>query len=92
MLIGSLYASFRRRFLFYFRRNYVLSSISKRKGNCDDCKITCCELTRPGCPFFKNNKCLIYEKMPKFCKLFPIDHKDVILSGMEGICKYYWVE
>jgi hypothetical protein len=84
-----IYPSLRRRFLYYFRPEYVKSSIAKRTGNCTGCSGVCCKRTR-ACPFLRLGKCRIYRKMPLFCKIFPVDKKDIEISGVSDVCRYRW--
>ena len=78
--------------LVYLKPNYVRKSLALRKGNCEGCGGVCCYRTRP-CPFFdKEGVCKLYDskKIPKFCKIFPIDKNDIKLAGVEDVCQYYW--
>ena len=89
-IILSLRSSIRRRYLVWFRKEYVRKKLAERKGNCEGCGGICCKRTRP-CPFLKNGKCSIYKtKIPKFCKIFPIDEEDIRLAGVADVCRYYW--
>jgi hypothetical protein len=85
--IKYLYASFRRRFIFYFNQSYFRQQITRRKGNCSGSG-HCCAKTMPWCVYSKDHKCVVYEKQPFFCKIFPIDEKDIELSDVKGICGY----
>ncbi len=87
-----LLPSIRRRYLYYFRKHYVEKMLKRRRGNCDGCEGVCCLRTRK-CPLLKNGKCRLYKKrMPLFCKIFPIDKKDIELSDVSDVCQYYWVK
>ena len=89
-IILSLRSSIRRRYLVYLKPSYVKKQLETRKGSCEGCGGVCCKRTRP-CPFLKNGKCSIYKtKIPKFCKIFPIDKKDIELAGVSDVCQYYW--
>ena len=86
----SLIASLRRRYLFIFKRSYVNKMLSKRQGSCDGCGGMCC-IRNMNCSFFKKGKCSIYNKgIPLFCKIYPIDQKDIELGGMSDVCQFYW--
>lgn len=61
----------------------------ERKGHCPGSG-HCCAKTMPRCKYFSGGKCLAYNEQPFFCKIFPIDKKDVILSDVKGICGYCW--
>jgi Fe-S-cluster containining protein len=84
-----IYAGIRRRFIFYFRRKYLNAQISKRKGQCSRLG-HCCEKTFSWCQYFKHGLCSIYDRQPLFCRIFPIDKKDIELSDMQGSCNYYF--
>jgi hypothetical protein len=84
-----LYAGARRRFLFHCRPAYVIDQLLKRKGACNK-KACCCARTSPSCVFFKEKKCALYDDMPFYCKIFPIDTKDKELSDVADACEYYW--
>jgi len=86
----AIYASLRRRLLYYFKPGYVRKMARLRKGGCETCKGVCCYRTR-RCPLLKKGKCSIYAKMPLFCKVFPIDPKDIELAGVKDVCGYYWI-
>jgi len=64
--------------------------LSKRQGSCDGCGGKCCIATM-NCSFLKNSKCSVYNGgMPLFCKIFPIDKKDIEFAGMNDECQFYW--
>ena len=87
-----LYAGVRRRFIFYFNKSYLNSQLSKRKGGCAVCLPyrKCCKMTIPWCPYLEDEKCSIYDRQPFFCKIFPIDEKDIELNDVKGLCTYYF--
>ena len=85
-----VYASIRRRFIFYFNKEYFNSQLSKRKGDCAACSVGCCKIIISCCPYLENKRCSIYDKQPFFCKLFPIDEKDKELSDVKELCCYYF--
>ena len=90
VFISSLRSSIRRRYLWYFNRAYVEKMLAKRKGSCKDCGGYCCSHTRI-CRNLKNGKCSVYKtSIPFFCKVFPIDEKDIELACVKDKCKYYW--
>ena len=84
-----VYASIRRRFIFYFVRSYFNKQMSRRKGNCF-MEGHCCKTTIPSCPYFTGSKCALENKQPFFCKVFPIDEKDKELSDVKELCGYYF--
>ncbi len=84
-----LYGSLRRRFIFYFRKNYLNRQLSVRKGNCT-AKGHCCGLTMPWCEYICSGKCSLYARQPLFCRIFPIDEEDKELSGVKDVCGYYF--
>ena len=89
-ILMSLNSSIRRRYLFYFRRGYVEQMLRTRKGSCEGCGCICCIRTR-HCPFVKDGKCAIYNtNIPKFCKIFPIDERDIELAEVKDVCQFYW--
>jgi len=89
-ILLSLRSSIRRRYLYYFKKHYVKEMLLKRRGGCDGCEGVCCRRTRK-CPFLKEGKCNKYDKgIPFFCKVFPIDEKDIALAGVADVCKFYW--
>jgi len=91
-ILLSLRSSIRRRYLVYLRPKYVKKQLAARKGSCDGCGGVCCIRTRQ-CPFVdEKGLCKLYAsgKIPKFCKIFPIDEKDIKLAGMEDVCQYHW--
>ncbi len=84
-----IYASIRRRFIFYFARGYFNAQMSRRRGACSLAG-HCCQITLPLCPYLENGRCSIYDKQPFFCKVFPIDEKDKELSDVKELCGYYF--
>ena len=65
--------------------------LSRRRGSCENCGGICCIRTR-ACPLLKNGKCSIYLKgIPFFCKIFPIDVRDIELAGESDVCQFYWI-
>ncbi len=87
--IKRIYASLRLRYLVYFRPKYVINQILNRKGKCN-LEGCCCRSTTWFCEHFKDGKCTIYKNQPFFCKIFPIDQKDIQLSNVENKCTYHW--
>ncbi|MDI6737764.1 MAG: hypothetical protein QME12_04590 [Nanoarchaeota archaeon] len=87
----SLRSSVRRRYLYYFKREYVNKMVKTRKGSCEGCNGLCCIKTR-RCPLLNEGKCKLYStnKMPFFCMVFPVDEKDIELAGVEDCCQFYW--
>ncbi|MBM3295580.1 MAG: hypothetical protein FJY82_13825 [Candidatus Aminicenantes bacterium] len=90
-IIGkSLLSSLRRRYLYYFRRDYVDSQIRSRRGDCQGCGAACCLRTRK-CFYVKDGKCSIYAThIPRFCKIFPVDPLDIRLASVEDVCQFHW--
>jgi hypothetical protein len=88
-LFTVLLSGLRHRFLVYFRTRYTIYSLLNRRGKCLACG-RCCLLNKHWCDYFKNGKCGIYISQPFFCKIFPIDRKDQIQSGVSKECGYYW--
>ncbi|MDD5356458.1 MAG: hypothetical protein PHY56_07985 [Candidatus Omnitrophica bacterium] len=86
-----IYASARRRFIFYFARNYFNSQMARRKGRCE-AGGHCCKIALPWCRHLKDVKCFSYNNQPFFCRVFPIDEKDKELSGVSRLCSYYFEE
>jgi hypothetical protein len=87
--IKRIYASLRLRYLVYFRPKYVITQLLNRKGKCtlEGC---CCNSTTWFCEHFQNGKYKIYNNQPFFCRIFPIDQKDIKLSNVENKCGYSW--
>lgn len=83
----------RKRYLVWFKKDYVKRSLDKRKGNCLACGM-CCRQPVPFCLFLtKDNKCRLVIRFrwhPKYCKIFPIDEKDQRLLNVQGKCGYFW--
>ncbi|MCX5701656.1 MAG: hypothetical protein NTW64_01590 [Candidatus Omnitrophica bacterium] len=90
-LFTVLLSGFRHRWFVYFRSRYTIRSLLSRKGKCLACG-RCCLLNIPWCRYLNNNKCQLGKRKPFFCKIFPIDKKDKILSGVSEECGYYWEE
>jgi hypothetical protein len=86
-----IYAGLRRRFYCYFGRRYVDAQLSRRRGACSKAG-HCCKVALPWCEYLINGKCSVYDKQPFFCRIFPIDEKDKELSGVKGVCGYYFKE
>jgi len=85
-----LYPSLRRRYFYYCRKAYIAQRLATRQGGCAGCGGQCCQRTRK-CPFLKEGLCSRYERgIFRFCKIFPIDPQDIILSGVADVCRYYW--
>lgn len=93
IITKTLYEVLRKRYLVWFRKDYVRRSLSKRKGNCLACGM-CCRQSVPFCPFLtKDNKCRFRKWFGwhlKYCKIFPIDIIDQRLLNVQGRCGYYW--
>ena len=83
------YSGFRRRVIFYLFRGYLNRSLFRRKGICVG-DGSCCRLTIPWCRHLEGGRCSIYERQPLFCRIFPIDEKDLELSDVKGVCAYYF--
>jgi hypothetical protein len=88
MKLKTIYCSIRRRFLVYFKHKYVKESLKKRKGSCN-CGGICCERNYPSCPFWMGKRCAI-NPPPMWCRMFPIDEKEIELSNVKDVCGYYW--
>ncbi len=85
-----IYEMLRKRYLWYFNRDYVLQGLSERRGYCNKCG-ECCKTVK--CPFVGPYKlCKKYDSLGIFCKLYPFDQKAIRLSGVEDKCSYYWDE
>lgn len=93
MLIKTIYEMCRKRCLVWFKADYVKEKLATRKGGCLACG-SCCRQSVPFCPFLtKDNKCRLviwFRWYPKYCRIFPIDETDQILSNIKGKCGYYW--
>ena len=88
-LLTVILSGLRHRWLVYFYPRYVISSLLKRKGDCQGCG-SCCLLNKHWCRYFNDNKCELYENKPFFYEIFPIDEKDKQMSGVGKECGYYW--
>ena len=77
--IKILFSRFRRRYFWYFKKNYVVKQIKARKGSCLGCGGKCCIETNPYCRYLSRDRlCIIYDsEISFFCKIFPIDNKDI---------------
>lgn len=84
-----IYSGLRRRAIFYLRPGYFKRQMGLRKGSCNQ-EGACCKLTIPWCPHLEGSACRIYANQPLFCRIFPVDEKDIELSGMKGRCAYYF--
>lgn len=88
-----LYLAVRRRYLIYFRKDYVKKSLSSRKGKCNRCP--CCHtrglFSKTGkCKYLVNNSCSIYNtSIDYLCKIYPIDEKDKTPFSKKN-CGYHW--
>ena len=82
-----VYAGIRRRVIFYFCKGYFNRQLARRRGACNQ-EGACCKLTIPWCPHLEDNVCRIYSVQPLFCRIFPVDVKDLELSGVQGVCAY----
>ena len=88
-LLTVLFSGLRHRWLVYFRPRYTIHSLLNRKGGCFACG-RCCLINKGWCRYFKDGKCQIYDRQPFFCKIFPIDRKDQLISGVGKECGYHW--
>ncbi len=80
---------FRKRYIRYFRPSVFKTAQRTRKGECKACG-SCCRINT-SCPFLDvTGKCTIYHKQPYFCRVFPIDKRDIQLNGVSNTCGYYW--
>ncbi|MBS1194453.1 MAG: hypothetical protein H6R29_385 [Methanomicrobia archaeon] len=92
LMLISLRSSLRRRYLYFFRRDYVEKMLSVRQGSCEGCGGVCCARVR-SCPFLEEGRCSLYTNgIPFFCQLFPVDWKDIELSAVSDVCQYSWPE
>ncbi|OGX21806.1 MAG: hypothetical protein A2Y00_00920 [Omnitrophica WOR_2 bacterium GWF2_43_52] len=82
-----VYAGLRRRVIFYFCKGYFNRQLTRRRGACNQ-EGACCKQTIPCCPHLRGNACSIYSAQPLFCKIFPVDLKDLELSDVKGVCAY----
>jgi len=90
LILISLQSSLRRRYLYYFRRPYVEKMLSLRQGSCEGCRDICCARIRL-CPFLEKGRCSRYlDGIPLFCKIFPVDTRDIELGGVSDVCQYSW--
>ena len=87
--LAYIYAGIRRRAIFYFCKGYFNRQLAKRKGACNQ-DGACCKLTIPWCPHLEGGVCRIYSAQPLFCKIFPVDPKDLELSDVKGVCAYFF--
>jgi len=93
--MNKYYQCFRRRFYLLFKKKYVLDSVTKRKGKCNNC--SCCEVhifgKKYNCDYFdkKDKTCLIYntDEMPRTCFYYPFDEKDK-WDEYKDRCGFYW--
>ncbi len=69
----------RRSLLVALRKNTVVHSLERRRGECLRCGSCCKILFR--CPYYDDSNgrplCTIYDDRPGVCGLFPIDERDV---------------
>lgn len=83
----------RKRYLVWFKKDYIKKSLATRRGNCLVCGI-CCRQSVPFCPFLnRDDKCRLVKWFgwnPKYCKIFPIDEIDQELLNVKGKCGYHW--
>ncbi len=79
----------RRLYLWHFRRDYIYKSIAERKGECRSCG--CCVDRATSCKHYDKVRklCGIWNGIPLFCKLYPIDEKDK-KEFSKKYCGYYW--
>jgi Fe-S-cluster containining protein len=74
-----------------FRRDYVLSSRQRRRGECRRCG-TCCRVFAK-CTFLSGNTCRIYGIRFDQCRAFPIDTSDIeLVRDMGGECGFWFEE
>lgn len=89
MILKYIYAGLRRRSIYYFRKEYFNRQMSRRRNKCSVAG-HCCKKTIPWCRHLIDGKCGAYEHQPLFCRIFPIDEKDIELSDVKGVCEYYF--
>lgn len=82
----ALFRSLRRRYLIWFRPQYVLRQMQLRKGECKNC--SCCSAI--NCPYLdkKTRRCTNKPLFPH-CLLYPIDDKD---KDPNYNCGFWWDE
>lgn len=86
----------RRLYYWLFRKSYIRRMEEKRKGECIRCG-ACCHLCY-RCPNLKDagdgkTECVIHEKRPPNCRIFPIDPRDLDDRDRvdpDGKCGYYF--
>ncbi len=83
-------ARLRKFYLYNFNKAYLVKQAGLRKGYCKECG-QCCG----GCLYLRTSKtssiCSVYSNRPRWCnKDFPIDNKDLVSTGRNRFCGYYW--
>src|SRR3989338_3800935 len=93
MLTKHIHNMLRKKYLIWFKGDYVKINLAARKGECFACGV-CCRQIVPFCPFLtRDNKCRLikwFNWQPKFCKVFPLDEIDQYLCNIRGKCGYHW--
>jgi len=95
--LNNLWKFIRTRYYLTFKMNYVLKSVSKRRGRCKRC--SCCPLTilnfKYKCKNYNpiDKSCLVYntDKMPKSCFYYPFDEKNK-WDEFKDKCGFWWEE
>jgi len=87
----------RRRYYILFRQSYVKEQLRKRKGICG--YHGCCSLSILNklynvyyrrCLIKEDYaRCLYWRKLPRECKVYPLDEKDKI-PETKNYCNFYW--
>lgn len=84
----------RRRYLIWFKAEYVRQQIKSRKGICG--KHGCCDFTLLGRLAFNHclsrsnrTSCLRWPEIYFICKAYPIDEKDKIPETL-SYCNFHW--
>ena len=88
--VEDIYLYLRRLFYYYFKRKQMMKSIANREGYCNYkvCGDLCCNVF---CSMFDttSKECVISNKKPIFCSIYPFDEKDKSIR-IKSLCTFYW--
>ncbi|HNY11008.1 MAG TPA: YkgJ family cysteine cluster protein [Candidatus Wallbacteria bacterium] len=93
IVLSSLKAQVKRRFVYYFSREQVKESLKKRKGECLGCG-KCCQAVVPCPMLYKSGPkllCKIHQHKPYVCHLYPVSGAD-FFPHLKHVCGYWFTD
>lgn len=89
---GTIHRFLRRKYYMRFRKRYVEEMLKARQGVCGG--HGCCDLSffhrgRKCLDCKDRTKCLLWDRLPRECVVYPFDEKDKI-PETRAYCNFHW--